>query len=507
MRLVLVLGDQLSENLSALRKCDKAADVVVMAEVANEAAYVPHHPKKIAFLFAAMRKFAAKLESNGWQVAYTRLDDPQNSGSITGELLRRAAEHEAAGVVYTEPGEWRLIAALGDMPLKTHSLPDDRFIASHKDFEDWADGRKQLRMEYFYRDMRRKTGLLMDGDQPVGGKWNYDHDNRKPAPDEVTFSGPMKFTPDEDVEEVLTLVEDRFADNFGDIRPFWFATDSGQAKQHLAHWLEHGLPKFGDFQDAMMQDQRFMYHAIIGLYLNAGLLDPLNVCQAAEREYKNGNAPLNAVEGFIRQIIGWREYVRGIYFHEGPDYTARNHLNHDRDLPPVFWGGETDMLCMQKAVAQTKEEAYAHHIQRLMVTGNFALLAGIAPSQIHEWYLAVYADAFEWVEAPNTIGMSQFADGGIIASKPYVSSGNYINKMSDYCKSCRYSVTTKTGEGACPFNLLYWHFMDRHQDTFAKNPRMGQMYATWNRMDADKRALILSEAKAWLDRLDAGEPV
>ncbi len=507
MRLVLVLGDQLSENLSALRKCDKAADVVVMAEVANEAAYVPHHPKKIAFLFAAMRKFAAKLESNGWQVAYTRLDDPQNSGSITGELLRRAAKHEAAGVVYTEPGEWRLIAALGDMPLKTHSLPDDRFIATHKDFEDWADGRKQLRMEYFYRDMRRKTGLLMDGDQPVGGKWNYDHDNRKPAPDEVTFSGPMKFTPDEDVEEVLTLVEDRFADNFGDIRPFWFATDSGQAKQHLAHWLEHGLPKFGDFQDAMMQDQRFMYHAIIGLYLNAGLLDPLNVCQAAEREYKNGNAPLNAVEGFIRQIIGWREYVRGIYFHEGPDYTARNHLNHDRDLPPVFWGGETDMLCMQKAVAQTKEEAYAHHIQRLMVTGNFALLAGIAPSQIHEWYLAVYADAFEWVEAPNTIGMSQFADGGIIASKPYVSSGNYINKMSDYCKSCRYSVTTKTGEGACPFNLLYWHFMDRHQDTFAKNPRMGQMYATWNRMDADKRALILSEAKAWLDRLDAGEPV
>ena len=507
MRLVLVLGDQLSENLSALRKCDKAADVVVMAEVANEAAYVPHHPKKIAFLFAAMRKFAAKLESNGWQVAYTRLDDPQNSGSITGELLRRAAEHEAAGVVYTEPGEWRLIAALGDMPLKTHSLPDDRFIASHKDFEDWADGRKQLRMEYFYRDMRRKTGLLIDGDQPEGGKWNYDHDNRKPAPDEVTFSGPMKFTPDEDVEEVLTLVEDRFADNFGDIRPFWFATDSGQAKQHLAHWLEHGLPKFGDFQDAMMQDQRFMYHAIIGLYLNAGLLDPLNVCQAAEREYKNGNAPLNAVEGFIRQIIGWREYVRGIYFHEGPDYTARNHLNHDRDLPPVFWGGETDMLCMQKAVAQTKEEAYAHHIQRLMVTGNFALLAGIAPSQIHEWYLAVYADAFEWVEAPNTIGMSQFADGGIIASKPYVSSGNYINKMSDYCKSCRYLVTTKTGEGACPFNLLYWHFMDRHQDIFAKNPRMGQMYATWNRMDADKRALILSEAKAWLDRLDAGEPV
>ncbi|SFS21640.1 deoxyribodipyrimidine photolyase-related protein [Yoonia litorea] len=507
MRLVLVLGDQLSPDLTALQKTDKSNDVVVMAEVADEASYVPHHPKKIAFTFAAMRKFAESLRSDGWTVAYTKLDDPDNSGSITGELLRRAEEYDAAGVVYTEPGEWRLIEALGDLPIKSHSLPDNRFIASHDEFDDWADGRKALRMEYFYREMRRKTGLLMDDDQPEGGKWNYDHENRKPAPDEVSFGGPMQFTPDETVQEVLDLVAARFGDNFGSLEDFWFATDAGQAKRQLAHWLKGGLPKFGDFQDAMLGDNRFLYHAVIGLYINAGLLDPLEVCQRVEEAYKSGDAPLNAVEGFIRQIVGWREYVRGIYFREGPDYTRRNQLNAQRKLPPVYWGGETKMRCMERTVAQTRDEAYAHHIQRLMVTGNFALLAGIDPSEVHEWYLAVYADAYEWVEAPNVIGMSQFADGGIIASKPYISSGNYIKKMSDYCGDCAYRVQDKTGEDACPFNLLYWHFLDRHRERFSENGRMGNMYRVWDRMDEEKRKTILSEADDFLDRLSAGEAV
>ncbi|PUB16414.1 cryptochrome/photolyase family protein [Yoonia sediminilitoris] len=507
MRLVLVLGDQLSSNLSALRKTDKANDVVVMAEVMEEATYVPHHPKKIAFTFAAMRKFARKLRDDGWKVAYTKWDEPDNSGSITGELIRRASEHEAAGVVYTEPGEWRLIEALGDLPIKAHQLPDDRFIASHDEFDAWAEGRKQLRMEYFYRDMRRKTGLLMDGDQPEGGKWNYDHDNRKPAPDQVDYSGPMQFTPDDTVQEVLELVADRFADNFGNVENFWFATDQTQARRHLTHWIKGGLPKFGDFQDAMLNDNRFLYHAIIGLYINAGLLDPLEVCQQVEQAYLDGDAPLNAVEGFIRQIIGWREYVRGIYFREGPDYNSRNALDHTRNLPAVYWGGETKMNCMAKSVAQTRDEAYAHHIQRLMVTGNFALLAGVDPVQVHEWYLAVYADAYEWVEAPNVIGMSQFADGGIIASKPYISSGNYIHKMSDYCGSCAYKVKDKTGPDACPFNLLYWHFLDRHRERFKGNPRMGNMYRVWDRMDEKRRDKVLKEAQDWLDRLDAGTAV
>jgi deoxyribodipyrimidine photolyase-related protein len=500
-RLILVLGDQLTDTLSALKAADKQTDVVVMAEVAEEATYVQHHPKKIAFIFAAMRKFAKRLRNEGWDVRYTQLVDAENAGSIPGELLRRAEETGASEVIATQPGEWRLIGALEDMPLKMTLKADTRFVSTQDEFNDWAEGRKALRMEYFYRDMRRKTGLLMDGDQPEGGKWNYDAENRKPAPDNIAFSGPMQFTPDETVEDVLALVEARFGNSFGQLRPFWFGTDQEQARRALTHFVTYALPRFGDFQDAMMNDNRFLYHALISPYLNVGLLDPIEVCQAAEDAYKDGHAPLNAVEGFIRQIIGWREYVRGIYFREGPDYTSRNALNHQRKLPDFYWTGDTDMNCLSKAITQTAEEAYAHHIQRLMVTGNFALLAGINPHDVHEWYLRVYIDAFEWVEAPNVIGMSQFADDGIIASKPYVSSGAYINRMSDYCKSCRYKVADKTGPDACPFNTLYWHFLDRHSDKFAKNQRMNQIYANWRRMDEDRKATILSEAGAFLNTL------
>ena len=500
-KLLLVLGDQLSKDIASLREGDKARDVVVMAEVNDEASYVRHHPKKIAFVFSAMRKFADALREDGWTVAYTKLDDAKNSGSIGGELLRHADEHDAGEVIATEPGEWRLISLLEDLPLPVHQFQNDLFIASHKTFEAWAEGRKQLRMEYFYRDMRRQTGLLMEGDKPVGGKWNFDHDNRKPAPDEVTFDGPLRFEPDETVREVLDLVEARFGNSFGDLHPFWFATDRKQALEQLEHFITHGLPKFGDFQDAMLNENRFLYHGLVSFYMNAGLLSPLEVCEAAAKAYDDGNAPINAVEGFTRQIIGWREYVRGIYFLEGPDYPRRNGLNHQRGLPDFYWGAETKMNCISKAVAQTKEDAYAHHIQRLMVTGNFALLAGINPTEVHEWYLAVYADAYEWVEAPNVVGMSQFADGGIIASKPYVSSGAYINKMSDYCKSCAYKVSVKTGEDACPFNLLYWHFLIRHRDRFEKNPRMAQMYRTFDRMDDTRCETVLAEADTFLDKL------
>ncbi|GAA5077070.1 cryptochrome/photolyase family protein [Roseibacterium beibuensis] len=506
-RLILVLGDQLSPELSALAEADKSRDVVVMAEVADEASYVPHHPKKIAFLFAAMRKFAAQLREDGWQVRYTRLDDAGNTGSIPGELLRRAEDTGAKEVLATEPGEFRLIAALEECPIPVHQFPDTRFLASHTEFEEWAEGRKDLRMEWFYREMRRKTGLLMDGDKPEGGKWNYDHNNRKPAPDKITFGGPMQFTPDDTVEEVLDLVERRFDNNFGTLRPFWFATDRGQARQALSHFIRNALPDFGDYQDAMLVENRFLYHSVISMYLNAGLLTWQEICEAAEDAYKNGDAPLNAVEGFIRQIIGWREYMRGIHFREGPDYTRRNWLNHQRKLPGFYWDAQTDMLCVAKAVEQTRDEAYAHHIQRLMVTGNFALLAGIDPHEVHEWYLAVYADAYEWVEAPNVIGMSQFADGGIVGSKPYVSGGNYINKMSNYCKGCAYDVATKTGEKACPFNYLFWAFLHRHRDRFGKNPRMAQMYRTWSRMSDEKRQATLDSAEAFLDRMSRGDRI
>jgi len=505
VKLVLVLGDQLSPELSALREADKIRDVVVMAEVMEEASYVPHHPKKIAFLFAAMRKFAAELRADGWDVRYITLDEGHTS--IVSALLAVAGDTGAAEVLATEPGEWRVISALEDSPVPVHQFPDDRFLCSHAEFDAWAEGRKQLRMEYFYRDMRRKTGLLMDGDQPEGGKWNYDHDNRKPAPDEVTHEGPLQFQTDETTREVLDLVDARFADNFGTLRPFSFATDRAGARAALTHFIDHALPKYGDFQDAMLTDNRFLYHSVISMYINAGLLPWREACDAAEAAYRAGHAPLNAVEGFIRQIIGWREYMRGIYFREGPDYMHRNLLGHTRKLPALYWGADTRMKCMSTAVAATRDEAYAHHIQRLMVTGNFALLAGIDPFEVHEWYLAVYADAYEWVEAPNVIGMSQFADGGIVGSKPYVSGGNYISKMSDHCKTCAYKVKEKVGDDACPFNALYWAFLNRHRERFAKNPRMAQMYRTWDRMDDTHCAEVLDRADRFLAKMEQGESV
>lgn len=505
-RLILVLGDQLSRDIAALRQA-RPGDVVVMAEVMDEASYVRHHPKKIAFVLAAMRKFAAALERDGMRVAYTRLDDPGNSQSIGGELLRRAGQFGADRVIATEPGEWRLIKALSDLPIPVHQLPDDRFFASHRDFAAWARGRSELRMEWFYRDMRRRTGLLMDGDRPVGGTWNLDKQNRRPARPDLLRQPPPVFAPDAVTHEVLDLVEARFAGNFGDLRPFGYATDRAGALQALDHFIAHSLDEFGPYQDAMLTDDPYLHHSVLSAYLNIGLLSPREVCRAAADAHAQGKVRLNSAEGFIRQILGWREYIRGIYFLEGPDYTRRNALGHSRDLPWVYWGGETRMACMAAAVGQTRRLAYAHHIQRLMVTGNFALLAGIDPAQVHEWYLSVYIDAFEWVEAPNTIGMSQWADGGLIGSKPYVSSGAYIDRMSDYCRTCAYSVAARTGKDACPFNLLYWDFLDRHRDRFADNPRMGAIYAAWDRMDAAARRAVRTDAAHFLRRMGDGEPV
>ena len=506
-RLVLVLGDQLTPTLSALRAADRARDIVVMAEVRDEGTYVRHHAKKIALILAAMRHFAAELRADGWTVAYTTLDDPENGHAISKELFRRADEFGAEEVIATAPGEWRLRSLLDHTPIKVRQLADDRFICGEGEFADWARDRKSLRMEYFYREMRRKTGLLMDGDDPEGGKWNYDHENRKPAEADLFMPQPLHHQHDETVAEVLDLVEREFPGTFGTLRPFWFAATRAGAEAARDWFMAEALPRFGDYQDAMLRGEPFLYHSILSPYLNIGLLDPLDLCQRAEAEYRAGRAPLNAVEGYIRQIIGWREYIRGIYFLEGPDYPTRNVLKATRDLPWFYWSGETDMDCMKSAIGQTIEEAYAHHIQRLMVTGNFALLAGLDPHQVHEWYLAVYADAFEWVESPNTVGMILFADGGIVGSKPYAASGAYINRMSDYCGSCTYSVSKKSGEGCCPFNPLYWDFLNRHRDRFENNPRMAQMYSTWDRMDEGKRKASADSAAAILAKLDAGERI
>jgi len=503
----LVLGDQLTPGLSALRGGDPARDVVLMVEVAEEATYVRHHKKKIAFIFAAMRAFAKELRAAGWRVDYVTLDDLDNTGSFPGEVARAIARHAPKALVTTEASEHRVLAMQAiwaeTFALPVSLLPDDRFLCPKKDFFSWADGRKSLRMEFFYREMRRKTGLLMEGDQPTGGQWNFDSENRKPAKGDLFMPRPKRFAPDAETKAVLALVESRFSDHFGDLEPFWFPVTRTHAHEAMAWFLREALPRFGDYQDAMLRGEKFLFHSLLSPLINVGLIDPLELCRRAEAEFKAGRAPLNAAEGFIRQIIGWREYVRGIYWREGPDYTRRNALGATRRLPLMYWSAETDMACMAEALGQTKEEAYAHHIQRLMVTGNFALLAGIDPFEVHEWYLAVYADAYEWVEAPNTIGMSLFADGGLLGSKPYASSGAYIDRMSNYCRGCVYDVKDKTGPKACPFNALYWDFLARHRSRFESNPRMAQMYRTYDKIAPAMRESLHAKAAAFLGHLDA----
>lgn len=504
-RLVLVLGDQLDPGLSALRAADPGRDIIVMAEVQEEGTYVHHHPQKIVLVLSAMRHHAEALRALGWRVAYSRLDDPANTQSIVGELTRRGAETGAAAALATAPGDWRLRRALAAAPLPVRILPDERFIASEADFAAWAQGRQELRMEWFYREMRRRTGILMEGDAPAGGRWNYDAENRRPARPDLLRPAPLRFAPDPVTEEVLDLVAGRFPGNFGRLRPFGWAVTRADALRALADFLCHRLPRFGMEQDAMLAGDPWLSHALISPYLNLGLLSPREVCAAAQADWRAGRAPIASVEGFVRHILGWREFVRGFWALMGPDYIRANALGHSRRLPAAFWGGATRMECLKAVVAQTRDLAYAHHIQRLMVAGNFALLTGVDPAEVHEWYLSVYIDALEWVEAPNTLGMSQFADGGRFASKPYAASGAYIARMSDHCGACNYRVAERSGPTACPFNPLYWHFLDRHRRRFGAHPRMAAIYRGWQKRPEAERAAILRTADAILARLDAGE--
>ncbi len=503
--LIFVLGDQLTPGLSSLAAGDPAHDRVLMAELGDEAQYVRHHKKKLVFLFSAMRHFAEELREAGWRVDYIRLGAAENGTSFTGQLGRAIAEHRPQRILVTAAGEWRVAQEIAGwqarFSLPVDILPDTRFLCPPEEFRAWAAGRKQLRMEYFYRDMRRRTGLLMDGAEPAGGKWNFDSENRKAAAAGLFMPRPMACPPDAMTDEVLALVAARFGNHFGDIAPFWFAVTRADAERAFAAFIDQALPHFGDYQDAMLTGQPFLYHAVIAQYLNCGLLDPLQLCRQAEAAYRAGKVPLNAAEGFIRQIIGWREYVRGIYWLKMPGYARSNVFGHTRALPDFYWTAKTDMACLRAVVTQTREQAYAHHIQRLMVTGNFAMLAGIDPHAVHEWYLSVYADAFEWVELPNTLGMSQFADGGLLASKPYAASGAYINRMSDYCDGCRYDVKQRTGAQACPFNALYWDFIARNRARLGDNPRMAPMLRTYGRFSAEEQQRIGASAAAFLAKL------
>ena len=503
----LILGDQLNEQISSLSDCDKQNDVVLIAEVREEATYVKHHKKKIVLLFSAMRHFANQLRDANFNVAYRYYDDEDNQGSLLNEVKLALQRHNLQHVVVTFPGEYRLLKSMQQweqvLGVSVEIRPDDRFISTPEQFSKWADGRKQWRMEYFYRDMRRQTGLLMEGDQPIGGKWNFDHDNRKSMPSDVQPPKPYTVEPDETTRAVIKLVENTFPDHMGSAMDFSYAVTRLQALEVAKQFIDQRLPNFGDYQDAMREGDVWLFHSHLSFYLNSGLLLPLEVMQMAEQAYFDNAAPLNAVEGFIRQILGWREYVRGFYWHCMPTLQHDNYFEHTRALPEFYWTAHTNMNCMRQCISDTKQHAYAHHIQRLMVIGNFSLLAGLDPVAVNEWYLLVYADAYEWVEMPNVSGMILFADGGKLASKPYVASGQYINRMSDYCKNCGYSVSKKTGPKACPFNYLYWDFLIKHQDKLAKNPRMALIYKSLGRMSEDNIAAMQEQAQALLSKLDS----
>ncbi len=447
-RLVVILGDQLDPNSAALDGFDARHDAVWMAEVAEESNFVWSHKARIAVFLAAMRHYREALRKRGLRVLYRQLDDPGNSGSLGAELKAALGSGGPERIVLCEPGEWRVEQAIrktaGKMNVPLEIRPDRHFLCSDDEFAEHAAGRKQLRMEYFYREVRRKAGTLMDARQPEGGKWNYDSENRGSfgADGPKGIQKPVAFPPDETTREVLRLVETSFGSHPGRLDRFDWPVTPADARRALRDFIAYRLAPFGAYQDAMWSGEPFLTHSLLSSALNLKLLDPRKVLDDAEAAYRSGKAPLNSVEGFVRQVLGWREYVRGVYRLFMPEYLDRNALDAQLPLPAFYWTAETDMNCLRQAIEQTLEYGYSHHIQRLMVTGLFALLLGVEPREVHKWYLAMYVDAVEWVELPNTLGMSQFADGGIMASKPYVASGKYIARMSNYCTGCRYDPST-----------------------------------------------------------------
>jgi deoxyribodipyrimidine photolyase-related protein len=496
--LILVLGDQLNRDSAAFDGFDAARDVVWMAEVAEESTVVWSSQPRTALFLAAMRHFAQALRDEGLPLDYTRLED--GVPTLAEALTRAIARHRPQRLVLAAPGDWRVLQALRGVA-QAQGLPldlrDDRhFYATVRDFAAHAKGRRQLRMEYFYREMRRRHRVLMDGDEPCGGQWNFDADNREafPASGPPPVPPPAHFEPDAITQEVIALVRRRFAGHPGSLDRFGWPVTPAQAKQALDRFVEQRLPDFGRWQDAMWPGQPWLWHAHLSAALNLKLLDPRAVVGAAEAAYRAGRVPLASAEGFIRQVLGWREYVRGIYWTQMPGYATRNELGATAPLPPWYWTGETDMACLRDALRQTLALGYAHHIQRLMVTGLFPLLLGVDPDAVHAWYGAVYVDAVDWVERPNTLGMSQFADGGVMASKPYIASGAYLQRMGGHCAGCRYRPDRRTGADACPFTVLYWDFLARHEARFRNHPRLALQVKNLARVSPAEREAIAHRA-------------
>ncbi|MBK4735219.1 cryptochrome/photolyase family protein [Noviherbaspirillum pedocola] len=500
--LVLVLGDQLDMEATAFDGFDRAQDAVWMAEAAEESTHVWSSKQRIAIFLAAMRHFAQTLRDAGMPLTYTRLDDAGNRGTLAAELRAYLSTLTPQRVVMTAPGDWRvwqsLKAVVENAGLTLEVREDRHFFTTVREFAAHAKGRKSLRLEYFYRELRQRHKVLMQDGAPIGGRWNFDADNRETFGPEGPGTVPARaaFPPDAITREVIALVESRFARHPGTLASFAWPVTREQALEALERFVEERLPLFGRYEDAMWPGEPWLYHSHLSAALNLKLLSAREVVHAAELAYHAGRVPLPSAEGFIRQILGWREYVRGIYWTQMPGYADRNALDAVFDLPAWYWTGDTDMACLREALSQTLQHGYAHHIQRLMVTGLFTLLMGVRPQQVHAWYLAVYVDAVEWVELPNTLGMSQYGDGGLMASKPYIATGKYIERMGGPCSSCRYDPARRTGDRACPYTTLYWDFLMRHEKLLSTNARTALQVKNVARLSPAERDAIAQRAEA-----------
>ncbi len=507
----LILGDQLNGQHSWYAEKQDGITYVLI-EARSETDYVRHHIQKVVAYFLAMRQFATMLQEAGHQVYYVGLDSADNRGSISETLSHLAKAWEVEAVAYQWPDEYRLDRELSQWAeqasFRVKVVDTAHFLTPRDGVESFFEGKKQYLLESFYRNIRVEYQILLeeDGESPVGGKWNYDSENRNPIPKQIEVPS----LPDQakNVQEIVDLIEKEGIATIGtiDTKHFLWPVNRKECLEVLEHFATQLLPQFGTYQDAMTDRDPFLFHSRLSFAMNSKMLSPLEVVNRCIEEWENcpDAVGLAQIEGFVRQIIGWREYMRGIYWAKMPEYAALNYFDHQAKLPDWYWTGDTQMKCLSHAVGQSLEYAYAHHIQRLMVTGNFALLLGVDPDELDQWYLGIYIDALEWVEITNTRGMSQFADGGIVGTKPYVSSANYIKKMSDYCSDCPYNPNLKGGEeGACPFNSLYWDFYDRHRDKLSGNPRIGMMYSTWDRMGSEKKEALLRQAKAYKEGVDS----
>ena len=503
----LVLGDQLDAT-SAFFEGIGDDEPILLLELDAEATFVPQHQHRLVLFFAAMRHFRDELQERGLQVAYSAVDDPENAGDFAGELGRWIGKLRSRRVRVREPGDWRvreaIEAACDDAGVALEVIPDDHFLCSTEEFRKWRQGRKSLVLEHFYRLLRKRDGVLMNDGEPAGGRWNFDKENRasfgKDGPPD--YPDPPAHQSDAITREVITLVEARYGDHPGEASTFTLPVTRRQARYALKRFIEDRLPTFGKHQDAMAHGRAFLSHSRLSTALNLQLLHPREVIAAAEDAYAESHAPLAAVEGFVRQVLGWREFVRGVYMTEMPTYAERNALDAGGALPASYWTGETEMVCVRDAMANVLEHGYAHHIQRLMVLGLYAMLLGVDPWTVHEWHLAMYADAIDWVSLPNVLGMSQFADGGLVGTKPYTASGAYIDRMSDYCGECPFDPKKASGDDACPITTLYWDFLDRHRERLSSNHRMGFQLKNLDRKD-ERELKVIQERAA---RLRASPP-